>query len=774
MKTRILTVLCSFAAAGAFAANTWYADANAEDDSGDGTSPETARKHIQSLIDDSAVKAGDTIILKPGMYNDGYATDNNSYKARVYVNKKLTIKGMEGKRDETFVTGEKKEGSDSGVGSGAMRAFSVNAENVIIEGITICGGYGPGTANGTFGGGVSFKNNTNNWIIDCVVSNCVAQRGGATALGIAIRCLFTENSSLAYGLVASQTKMLNCLVVRNSGEQVLFVNPALMVNCTIADNPASGCGVFPSGGNQRLYNSIITENGFTKLGNNSSNAAVLSNCLITAGMANYKAEAAKTCNTNAPACGFCAPALGDWHPTAVSGAVERGDAAHLSLIAVPSGRSSLRYTDYAGKPISQTGSICAGAIQETAGVGGALKSDVLYECDGADWAGYGSYAHATNWPAMFKVRKSGVNRTAVVWYEDASGRVYIPDTNGWIGVILPPEDGSVLSLKACTTYKTLFVDAENGDDSYEGTDIGTSSHPYKTIQAAVDAAPEGSGTSTMRYDMIRVRRGTYTVSSGSVINIPSGISYRRLRIFAEDGPEHTIIDGQNARKCLSIYNPAVVQGFTLTRGYTSGSDEGGVLQTNGNVLSRYLADCIITNNTGILVVQRGGMAIRCKFSDNSGMQISNGGAVGCIIKAAGSAFEGAAGKAYFCTIDTSTTKTSNSDFGYYGCLFKGMGSLSFTGPAVGCFGHNTTIGGAGASGCSTGKAKFIGGDSDYRFYASSGAVGAVGFDSLDGFWQYAMLDLDGNTMFKSNGGITAGARQWPSIWQDPGLFFFIR
>ena len=134
MKTRILTVLCSFAAAGAFAANTWYADANAENDSGDGTSPETARKHIQSLIDDSAVKAGDTIILKPGMYNDGNATDNSGYKARVYVNKRLTIKGMEGKRDETFVTGEKKEDSTSGVGSGAMRAFSVNAENVIIEG----------------------------------------------------------------------------------------------------------------------------------------------------------------------------------------------------------------------------------------------------------------------------------------------------------------------------------------------------------------------------------------------------------------------------------------------------------------------------------------------------------------------------------------------------------------------------------------------------------------------------------------------------------------
>ena len=79
-----------------------------------------------------------------------------------------------------------------------------------------------------------------------------------------------------------------------------------------------------------------------------------------------------------------------------------------------------------------------------------------------------------------------------------------------------------------------------------------------------------------------------------------------------------------------------------------------------------------------------------------------------------------------------------------------------------------------ASGCSTGKAKFIGGDSDYRFYASSGAIGAVGFDSLDGFWQYAMLDLDSNPIYKANDGITAGARQWPAIWQDPGLFFFIR
>ena len=786
MKTRLLTLLCSFAAAGVFAANTWYADANAEDDSGDGTSPETARKHIQSLIDDSAVKAGDTIILKPGMYNDGNATDNSGYKARVYVNKKLTIKGMEGKRDETFVTGKPAD-TATGVGSGAVRAFSVDADTVIIEGITICGGYGPATSgNSSHGGGVCFKNNTSNWIIDCVVSNCAAYRGGAISSGIAIRCLFTENTCLdsgSYGVVSStSTKMLNSLVVRNSGSSCyLFNGPSTVVNCTIAGNMASRYGYTGSTPPMQIYNSIVTENSFTLFAN-PSHTAVLSNCLITAGMSNYsQAESAKTSNTNAPAYGFCAPALGDWRPTAVSGAVGRGDASLLSKIAVPSGREELRYTDYAGNPISQMGSICAGAIQETAGVAAAFETSAKWECEGSDWTRwhtgtYGKYAHATNWPVMLKIRRKTLDAKGMVWFEDASGFVYVPYTNGWVGVVLPPTEGSVFSLTTRANDATLWVDGENGDNSYAGDDIGSEDHPYETIQAAVNAAPSGTSSSKLKYTMIRVKRGTYKAASGIVVSVPSDTGwYKRIRICSEDGPEHTVIDGQDTCRCVSFLNPAAIQGFTVTRGHTTATDgsQGAAFHAGANSLNYYMVDCIISNHVGCAAVQRGCTTVRCRFLKNSGTQVVNGRAIGCIIKAAGSAFEGTAGKAYFCTVETSTTKTTDSGFGYYGCLFKGMGSLSSTGPAVGCFGHNTTIGGAGASGCSTGKAKFIDGDGDYRFYASSGAVGAVGFDSLDGFWKYAMLDLDGNPIYKTNDGITAGARQWPSIWQDPGFVFYI-
>lgn len=370
MNRNVIVLFGMFAfAANAFASNVWYADANKADDTGDGKSPETARRHIQSLIDDESVVDDDTIVVLPGTYDHEETTDANGYKARIYVNKSLTIKGLDGRKGDTHIVGAKGN-TATGIGEGAARAISVNADNVVIEGLTIRDGYAPGTATETYGGGIRFKNSTDNWLIDCTVSNCVAYCGGAVSRGIAVRCLFTSNTTVCpadktknYGTVAHGAKMLNCLVVRNQGNSYLFHSPSTMVGCTVACNGSAG--YLYSAGQPHVYNSIVTENSFKKFASSStSSPVVLSNCLFSAGSTNYtKEDSAKTCNTNAPAYGFCAPALGDFRPTSLSGADGLGDPAFLEKVPMPQGREDLRYIDFAGEEIPREGRITAGCHQ---------------------------------------------------------------------------------------------------------------------------------------------------------------------------------------------------------------------------------------------------------------------------------------------------------------------------------------------------------------------------------------------------------------------------
>ena len=780
-------VVASFLLAGnIFAANIWYADANKADDTGDGKSPETARRHIQSLIDDESVVDGDTIVVLPGTYDHEVTTDANDYPARVYVNKSLTIKGLDGRKGDTHIVGVKGN-TATGIGEGAARAISVNADNVVIEGLTIRDGYAPATS--AYGGGVKFKNDTN-WLIDCTVSNCVAYCAGAMAYGIAVRSLFAHNMTKRpgseaknYGVVARNATMLNCLVVRNSGSNCLFYFNSMIVNCTVANNEATShfTSLYSS---PQVYNTIMVENSQKKFIANSSNPqAIVSNCLFTAGSTNYNMEdAAKTCNTNAPAYGFCAPALDDFRPTSLSGADGLGDPAFLEKVPMPQGREDLRYIDFTGKEIPRESRITAGCHQEKAGVAPAFKSetDASWECEGCGWGGWhtGSYVHFTNRVEMCKIRRSDIGPADVVWYEDASsGNVYVPDTNGWIGIYLP-SDVKDVSLKTRKPTKTIWVDGQNGDDAYDGSDIGSEAHPYKTIQPAIDSVPNGTSGSNIKYSIIRVKPGVYTAKDGEtgVVRIPDGETwwYRRVRILAEKGPENTIIDGLDSCRCVRMANPSAIQGFTLTRGKSEDVTEGGAFHATASVFTYYAVDCIITNNINVAAVQRGGTTIRCRFDKNNNSAVVNGRSVGSVIRAS-TAFAGNTGQAYFCTIEANAI--DNSNYVYGGCIFKRDENLTFNkARVVGCFAHGMEINGAGVADCSSGDARFIRGgtDGNYGLYSNSQAIGTVGLGLLDSLGPYARLDFAGNTFNVVGSGVTPGAWQYPSIVRGQRLKIIVR
>ena len=155
------------------------------------------------------------------------------------------------------------------------------------------------------------------------------------------------------------------------------------------------------------------------------------------------------------------------------------------------------------------------------------------------------------------------------------------DFAGWSPPLPATMPARNLTAVAQWTPIDLFVDAESGDDANDGRQRATAK---KTIQAAIDAAPDG-GT-------IHVGPGVY----GTIVNSGS----KALRIESEAGPERTIIDGQGRRRCAKLSNQeaasdpcATLVGFTLRNGCRNDAGVGGAYL--GRLESCVVSNCVAAN-----------------------------------------------------------------------------------------------------------------------------------------------------------------------------------
>lgn len=191
----------------------------------------------------------------------------------------------------------------------------------------------------------------------------------------------------------------------------------------------------------------------------------------------------------------------------------------------------------------------------------------------------------------------------------------------------------VTTVLACILRADIYVDGSNplsSDKPCEGR--GTANLPYRTIQAAVDAAPP-DGT-------VRVLPGVYEEgeqpSPVSESDRPSRLLItKRVTISSTDGASVTEIRGRHgvadshlgneAVRCIFVTEEgsgAVIEGFTIANGATySGGDSasyarGGGLRAIGEC---YVVDCVFTNCFASLGgALCGGTAIRCFFRGNGG------------------------------------------------------------------------------------------------------------------------------------------------------------
>ena len=790
--TSILVAVASLA----FAANaaTWWVDDDNYGNGGTGTEANPFGT-IQDALDNPGFTAGDTVKVKAGVYNKGvaYHSSGGTTGNRVVITNKVHIIAVDG-RENTFIVGANATTSPNSAGQGAdavrcilYRDKKYSSGAAIVEGFTICGGRTKssddqhGFAAGLFDASDSSAGRYQIWLVDCTISNCVAGAGGATRFGSLYRCLVTDckasvRVSGIHGAHAHSCVISHCVEPVTSTKYGLAAQ-AVAVNCTFFANKTC---LAPESGSYRMYSY---------------------NCII-AGDGNY--EFPYSGSTSTAMDGFhqlFAPAVGDYRPFPGTRAVTLGDAANLSQVAVPNDVKPLingvrTLVDYAGNSYPSTGTIAAGAIQEVAPppAGGALQFNVANCTVNGHSAHDGAYVYPETYPTQYVLKAT--DKTVYCYYRDVGGtsEMIVPCLDDSAILMPPPSVREISTNTVQYAAAERWIDPVTGNDSNVGTDP---SAPLKTLQKGFESVRGGSG-----YHVVHVAAGDYREGGAAMKDPTTGFTYNdigstltnRLCIgtgyavrFKGAGPGRSIIHGAPdpfsgtgygtaAIKPLTIYSAtAIVQGFTLTGGYTKTDNSTGSpddIVVFGRTLSdpAHVADCIVTGCHASDSVSKNVRWYRTKFIDNvlGGTIIYNSETESCLFSGNtyGSGRSGICGNSYGCTFygNRATDIPFGNSIDVMACAIYGSSQLRSGTRFHGCVAENvaTAFNYSGVVGDVIAFNDSANGDFSVKIY--SGATRCV--PSLSDnpsfwadYWRHACGDVDGKPSVFTGGSVLAGAVQ---------------
>ena len=190
---------------GAVYGTDWYVDGENGNDANYGYLPSIAKKTLAAALGASGIASGDTVHAAAGTYAEGVMTNgvNTQMGSRAIVPEGVTLKGASAAN--TFIVGAiATVGSDDyGCGTNAVRCVALN-RYATVQGFTLTGGRtcchaGGKTLSDNLGAGVvgvgtSVTATTEDRnVIDCVISNNIAYRGGGTAYVTLRRSRVTGN-----------------------------------------------------------------------------------------------------------------------------------------------------------------------------------------------------------------------------------------------------------------------------------------------------------------------------------------------------------------------------------------------------------------------------------------------------------------------------------------------------------------------------------------------------------------------------------------------------
>ena len=254
-------------------ATTWYVDAENGNDDWNGQAnfanavpasnigPKKTLAVFTNLLANS-----DTIYAAPGWYTNGVAmvyTNNLPEKlVRFYTAKSYISLIATGCATNTFISGAPDatvnlKTSPFGCGPKAIGAIKMTGGHCLVKGFTICNGRGLTWEDKGFNYGAGGYFTSTDRMVDCVVTNCAANRGGGVyQLGYALRCRFTGN----YGANGSHAMKLgtavNCIFENADGYAVYNVNSSgKILNCLFRGNKQGNCRT--NAGTIDVWNSVL-------------------------------------------------------------------------------------------------------------------------------------------------------------------------------------------------------------------------------------------------------------------------------------------------------------------------------------------------------------------------------------------------------------------------------------------------------------------------------------------------------------------------------------
>lgn len=652
MKTHALTCLglvATMSVSSAFAAE-WFVDKSRPNDDGDGTSVETAKRTIQAAVE--AASAGDTITVLPGVYDEGLSVtdqDGNPLRCRVFIDKTLTLRSRDGAA-VTHIVGQHDPSTESntaryGTGDAAIRCVGFTnataAANSVVSGFTIRDGasyYGDGTDKfAAYGGGVmcpGWGGGSSISVVDCVVSNCVATRGGGVANVTLVRSLVTCCRANTSGAAGRYLFAYNCVFSKNrnfdgSVNQARVVTYSKLANCDIVEN-----NMYTIDGetSTAVYNSIFFGN--QQDYNNADLAAHCHNCL-----SDIASLTANGCFSGDYRTSVFAPAAHDFRVVSGGAADGTGSVALLDEIA-----EEYRDTDYLGNPRKTGDKVNVGAVEGRAVARGRFAfamNDATNErisVEGLPELVRASHVNAEALPTAIRIRvraKDGNSSEIVRLRCSDNSHSFYPEWDGSF-VVTPFSSSGEYTIAEVVRGTTVHADAE----SMEAVEDGSATNPYHTLQAAVDAIGNDNG-------VVLLARGHYDkggkLSSGTISNRCDFAGSGWCVVRAVEGPGVTFVHGassessttgdgrgRGAVRCFGMSGTgrAIIVGVTACDGRTD-SAEGRDIQSGGAAYlsswdansNLYFIDCVVSNN----IATCGGIGrrnagqllfIRCRMTGN--------------------------------------------------------------------------------------------------------------------------------------------------------------
>lgn len=609
---------------------------------------------IQSAVD--AAAEGDTVKVRPGVYDTDEIAGPGETRARVVIDKALTVESTDGK-DATFILGRKGTASD-----GAVRCLVIcNGAAAVVKGFTLADGHASGRNNdyeASFGGCVLMTGNARNaaataayqanaqaFVVDSTVRDGFALRGGNVAGGNLVRCLVANGTAASSGCGSYNANSYLSVYIENGGA----VNAGAIYGGThVSATVQQSAGRFFAGYGVSCFQCVFV------------GAAVLHHTVETA-KPNFqfcvvpKDEVYATEASTEPqgilassvkcvldaAATLAVPPFGDFrHVSAVQ--AEAACGAMGFNVKIP---EAFRTVDFNGKPlVTDKETPCyAGAIQtEVCSAAPTGESAIVVRA--GDFTKGRLCVNGT--PVLLDgtcrfdgetVRISGVGNGdfRLAYCTDATGARCYPETNGVI--TLKPKAGKTPDLTG-VFMKPVWADAANGDDA---TADGTEAKPYRTLQAAYEKAAASDETCRL----VLAKPGDYdtggAVPTGTSLSNRLCMTQGNVLVRSTAGRDVTFItgassaespdkfgNGPGAVRCLYLKS-GWVQGFTLRGGRTFKEDVqdadhqgGGVYVEPGSTVNLAatapgLRDCTVTNCSAVRVsAAYGGNYDNCLLVDN--------------------------------------------------------------------------------------------------------------------------------------------------------------